>query len=79
MTEPPKRYTEAGMLSVMELAGQKLEDEEARTLMKLQKKGLGTDATRGPILKSLFDKGYLAKKGKDTVIMQKLYFKSILK
>lgn len=64
MTEPPKRYTEAGMLSEMELAGQKLEDEEARTLMKLQKKGLGTDATRGPILKSLFDKEYLAKKGK---------------
>jgi DNA topoisomerase-3 len=64
VTEPPKRYTEAGMLSVMELAGQKLEDEEARTLMKLQKKGLGTDATRGPILKSLFDKGYLTKKGK---------------
>ena len=63
-TEPPKRYTEAGMLSEMELAGQKLEDEEARTLMKLQKKGLGTDATRGPILKSLFEKGYLAKKGK---------------
>lgn len=63
-TEPPKRYTEAGMLAEMELAGQKLEDEEARTLMKLQKKGLGTDATRGPILKSLFDKGYLARKGK---------------
>lgn len=64
MTEPPKRYTEAGMLAEMELAGQKLDDEEARTLMKLQKKGLGTDATRGPILKSLFDKGYLARKGK---------------
>ena len=63
-TEPPKRYTEAELLAAMELAGQKLEDEEARTLMKLQKKGLGTDATRGPILKSLFDKEYLAKKGK---------------
>lgn len=63
-TEPPKRYTEAELLAAMELAGQKLEDEEARTLMKLQKRGLGTDATRGPILKSLFDKDYLAKKGK---------------
>lgn len=63
-TEPPKRYTEAELLAAMELAGQKLEDEEARTLMKLQKKGLGTDATRGPILKSLFEKEYLAKKGK---------------
>lgn len=63
-TEPPKRYTEAELLAAMELAGQKLEDEEARTLMKLQKKGLGTDATRAPILNDLFHKEYLAKKGK---------------
>lgn len=63
-TEPPKRYTEAELLAAMELAGQKLEDEEARTLMKLQKKGLGTDATRTAILKNLFDKEYIAKKGK---------------
>ena len=34
----------------MELAGQTIEDEEIRTLMKMQKKGLGTDATRAPIL-----------------------------
>lgn len=63
-TEPPKRYTEAALLSAMETAGQKIEDEEARTLMKLQKKGLGTDATRAPILKSLFAKKYIALKGK---------------
>ena len=63
-TEPPKRYTEAELLAAMELAGQKLEDEEARTLMKLQKKGLGTDATRAPILHDLFRKEYLARKGK---------------
>lgn len=49
VTEPPKRYTEAELLAVMELAGQKIEDEEARTLMKLQKRGLGTDATRAPM------------------------------
>lgn len=64
VTEPPKRYTEAELLAAMELAGQKLEDEEARTLMKLQKKGLGTDATRAPILKELFAKEYIARKGK---------------
>lgn len=63
-TQPPKRYTEAELLAAMELAGQKLEDEEARTLMKLQKKGLGTDATREPILNSLYKKGYLIKKKK---------------
>jgi DNA topoisomerase-3 len=63
-TEPPKRYTEADLLAAMELAGQNIEDEEIRTLMKLQKKGLGTDATRAPILKGLFERNYLAKKGK---------------
>lgn len=63
-TEPPKRYTEAELLSAMETAGQKIEDEEVRTLMKLQKKGLGTDATRATILKSLFAKNYIALKGK---------------
>ncbi len=63
-TEPPKRYTEADLLAAMELAGRSIEDEEIRTLMKLQKKGLGTDATRAPILKGLFDRGYLERKGK---------------
>lgn len=63
-TKPPKRYTETELISAMELAGQKLEDEEARTLMKLQKKGLGTDATRVPTVKALFAREYLTKKGK---------------
>ena len=63
-TKPPKRYTETELISAMELAGQKLEDEEARTLMKLQKKGLGTDATRVPTVKALFAREYIAKKGK---------------
>ena len=63
-TQPPERYTEATLLSAMELAGQHIEDEEIRTLMKMQKKGLGTDATRAPILKGLFDKNYLTLQGK---------------
>lgn len=63
-TQPPKRYTEAELLAAMETAGQKIEDEEARTLMKMQKKGLGTDATRVPTIKGLFAKNYIAMKGK---------------
>ena len=63
-TQPPKRYTEAELLAAMETAGQKIEDEEARTLMKMQKKGLGTDATRVPTIKGLFAKNYIARKGK---------------
>lgn len=63
-TKPPTRYTETELISAMELAGQRIEDEEARTLMKLQKKGLGTDATRVPTVKALFAREYIAKRGK---------------
>lgn len=70
-TEPPKRFTEATLLAAMELAGANVEDEEARTLMKMQKKGLGTDATRVAILKGLFQRGYLERKGKSIIPTEK--------
>lgn len=73
-TEPPKRYTEATLLAAMELAGQHIEDEETRTLMKLQKKGLGTDATRAPIIKGLFAKDFLKRKGKSILPTEKGMF-----
>lgn len=65
-TEPPKRFTEASLILAMELAGQRLEDEAARELMKAQKKGLGTDATRAATIGALFDekRNYLRRKGK---------------
>ena len=70
-TEPPKRFTEASLLAAMELAGANIEDEETRTLMKLQKKGLGTDATRVAILKGLFQREYLTRKGKSIIPTEK--------
>ncbi|MDR2532750.1 MAG: topoisomerase C-terminal repeat-containing protein, partial [Oscillospiraceae bacterium] len=73
-TEPPKRYTETDLIAAMELAGQKLDSEEARTLMKLQKKGLGTDATRTAIIKGLFDKSFIMKKGKSIIPTDKGIF-----
>lgn len=63
-TEPPKRYTEPDLITAMETAGKNLEDEEARTLMKLENKGLGTAATRAAIINGLFAKDYIAVKGK---------------
>lgn len=39
-TQPPKRYTEPALINAMELAGQHFEDEEAKSLFKLQKKVL---------------------------------------
>ncbi|MBP8994277.1 MAG: topoisomerase C-terminal repeat-containing protein [Bacteroidales bacterium] len=70
-TEPPKRFTEATLLSAMELAGANIEDEEIRTMMKMQKKGLGTDATRVSIIKSLFDRNYIERKGKSIIPTEK--------
>ena len=70
-TEPPKRFTEATLLAAMELAGANIDDEEIRTLMKMQKKGLGTDATRVSILKGLFTRGYLERKGKSIIPTEK--------
>ena len=63
-TEPPKRYTEPDLITAMETAGKNLEDEEARTLMKLENKGLGTAATRAAIINGLFARNYIAVKGK---------------
>lgn len=63
-TEPPKRYTEPDLITAMETAGKNLEDEEARTLMKLENKGLGTAATRAATINALFAREYIAKKGK---------------
>ncbi|MCL1832594.1 MAG: DNA topoisomerase [Oscillospiraceae bacterium] len=72
-SEPPKRFTEATLLAAMELAGQNLTDadEEIKTLMKLQKKGLGTDATRVQTIKTLFANEFIAKKGKSLIPTQK--------
>lgn len=41
-----------------------LASSQARTLMKLENKGLGTAATRASIINALFAREYIAKKGK---------------
>lgn len=63
-TEPPKRYTEPDLITAMETAGKSIENEDARNLMKLENKGLGTAATRAAIVNGLFARNYIAKKGK---------------
>jgi DNA topoisomerase-3 len=54
-TGPKKRYTFASLLSLM---------ENPRGGDGLRLAGLGTPATRGSILKKLFDRNYLVQKGK---------------
>ena len=67
-------YTEPDLITAMETAGKNIEDEEARSLMKLENKGLGTAATRAAIVNSLFSRNYLAKKGKSIYPTEKGIF-----
>ena len=57
-TSPPKRYNSGSLILAMENAGQLIEDEELRSQIKGS--GIGTSATRGEILKKLFNNKYLA-------------------
>ncbi|HOU54118.1 MAG TPA: DNA topoisomerase 3 [Myxococcota bacterium] len=61
-TSPPKRFTDATLLTAMETAGRVLEDRELEEAMK--ERGLGTPATRAAILETLIQRGYVERKGK---------------
>lgn len=59
-TKAPPRYSEATLLSAMEGAGKRVDDEELRAAMG--SKGLGTPATRASIIDGLLKENYLIRK-----------------
>lgn len=59
-TSPPKPYTEDTLLKAMETAGNKDYDENA----DVEKKGIGTPATRASIIESLVKRQYIQRKKK---------------
>ena len=59
-TSPPKAFNEDTLLSAMETAGNKDYDENS----DVEKKGLGTPATRAPIIEELIKDGYLVRSKK---------------
>lgn len=61
-TKPPARITEGRLLSLMENAGEQVEDEDAAEALK--EKGIGTPATRADIIENLIRKGYVSRAGK---------------
>ena len=65
-TSPPKRYNSGSMILAMENAGQLIEDEELRAQIKGS--GIGTSATRGEILKKLFNIRYLSLNKKTQIV-----------
>ncbi len=68
-TQPPKPYTEAGLLSAMENAGRFVEDEALRE--QLKENGLGTPATRAAIIERLLKVGYIRRQGKSLLPTEK--------
>jgi DNA topoisomerase-3 len=61
-TRPPKRFTEATLLTAMETAGKTLDDRELSEAMK--DSGLGTPATRAEIIETLLRREYIVRMGK---------------
>lgn len=62
-TRPPRRYNDASLLLSMETAGKQLDDAALKRAMRSC--GLGTPATRAAILKTLLDRKYIERKGKE--------------
>ena len=62
-TRPPKRFTEATLLTAMETAGKTLDEKELSDAMK--ETGLGTPATRAAIIEVLLKRGYIVRGGQD--------------
>ena len=61
-TRPPRRFTDATLLTAMETAGAALDDRELSEAMK--ERGLGTPATRAEIIETLLRRGYAERQGK---------------
>ena len=60
-TQPPKPHTEASLLSAMECAG------SADTDPDVERKGLGTPATRAAVIEKLVKSGFVQRKGKQLI------------
>ena len=56
-TRPPARYNDSTLLSAMETAGKRVDDEDLRDAMS--ERGLGTPATRAAIIENLIRQKYL--------------------
>lgn len=65
-TSPPKRFTEASLLSAMERPGKYMESKALREVIE-GTSGLGTPATRADIIEKLFDTYYVERNGKEIV------------
>lgn len=64
-TQPPKHFTDATLLSVMENIDNRMEKTELKEAVK--GKGIGTSATRADAIEKLITSGYAERKGKQII------------
>ncbi|MDY4281349.1 MAG: DNA topoisomerase III [[Pasteurella] mairii] len=65
-TTPPQHYTEGTLLTAMVNVARFVTDERLKKQLR-ETEGLGTEATRASIMKTLYDRGYIQKKGKSVI------------
>ncbi|MBX5482460.1 MAG: DNA topoisomerase 3, partial [Myxococcaceae bacterium] len=61
-TQPPRRFTDATLLTAMETAGRTLDEKELSDAMR--ECGLGTPATRAAMIETLLAREYIVRRGK---------------
>ena len=69
VTRPPKRLTDATLLTAMETAGKTLDDQELSRAM--QERGLGTPSTRAAIIETLLTREYVVREGRALAATEK--------
>ena len=68
-TRPPRRFTDATLLTAMETAGRTLDDRELAEALK--ERGLGTPATRAEIIETLVRREYVERQGRALAATEK--------
>jgi DNA topoisomerase-3 len=68
-TRPPRRFSDATLLTAMETAGRTVDEKELSDAMR--KSGLGTPATRAAIIETLRKRGYIERDGTSLVATDK--------
>jgi DNA topoisomerase-3 len=65
-TEPPKAFTDASLMQAMVNIAAHVEDPQVKAILA-EADGIGTPATRPAIIETLFERGYVERRGKSIV------------
>lgn len=79
-SSPPKRLSQSSLVTAMENIAKYIDEKDLKKIMR-EARGLGTQATRGKIIKDLIDSGYMESKTKANLLyitdMGKRYIESL--